>query len=256
MGLNPFALPGPIYYHGDNRVFNRNPVDSTNPWSPPYRVMQQAVVESEKTKNASGSVGTSADTGITRKYAGGFLIADSGASNILNDGRILDPTINDNQLTSCGPSIKGLYGKARASFVPSPLNRNVSTVSVQRYADHSVITNFHMIGYDPLEPSLFAPISSDISVKIDTAYPVNPVATISGSHTCYPAHEVYVNGRLIWGYGPGASPAGVNGLGQFVGQNVLSAQDVDTHGFLAYLFFCLSGQSPNINFSNQMTLKP
>lgn len=60
----------------------------------------------------------------------------------------------------------------------------------------NVIVNLHGLGQDPLEPRIGG-IQWDMNVEI-----TNNSAVVHYDHTCYPAHQVKVNGTVVYSYLP------------------------------------------------------
>jgi hypothetical protein len=54
---------------------------------------------------------------------------------------------------------------------------------------------------NPLE-SLSPPIAWDMRVVVDTTNPNSPTASVNYNHTCYPAHQIKVNGTIVYLYTP------------------------------------------------------
>lgn len=54
---------------------------------------------------------------------------------------------------------------------------------------------------NPLESSL-ATITWDMRTVIDTTNPQSPTAYVSYNHTCYPSHQIKVNGQVVYLYTP------------------------------------------------------
>ncbi len=55
-------------------------------------------------------------------------------------------------------------------------------------------------GSNPLTPS--PPIEWNMTVTINDSTPSQPTAIVNYSHTCYPAHQVKVNGTVVYSYQP------------------------------------------------------
>jgi len=86
------------------------------------------------------------------------------------------------------------------------------------------------------------PIKWDLSVTISAD---RTTAEISGWHTCFPAHEVVVNGKVLWQYGPNSAYQPIPAP--------LSADDRD----LGLLTRCLLpfGTGPHIQVSKTISLQ-
>ena len=102
----------------------------------------------------------------------------------------------------------------------------------QRTSDYSISQTCSGVAGDPVVPlaDYVAPIRWSFAVTIDSTNPSAVTATITGTHTCYPAHEVYVNGQTLWLYGPGGRPGPGNP------STAVVSQDSDTN----FLFNCLT----------------
>ncbi len=63
----------------------------------------------------------------------------------------------------------------------------------------------HYVGSsaNPLEPP--APITWDIRTVVDATNPYAPTAYVNYNHTCYPAHQIKVNGTLVYSYSPASN---------------------------------------------------
>jgi hypothetical protein len=56
---------------------------------------------------------------------------------------------------------------------------------------------------NPLEDlSVLGPIQWDMVTTIDTSNPQSPTATIVANHTCFPAHQIKINGEVVYSYYP------------------------------------------------------
>ncbi len=53
---------------------------------------------------------------------------------------------------------------------------------------------------NPLET--YAPITWDMRTVIDTTNPLSPTAYVNYNHTCYPSHQIKVNGAVVYLYTP------------------------------------------------------
>lgn len=64
--------------------------------------------------------------------------------------------------------------------------------------------NLTGLGQDPLEPK-FGGIKWNATVTLNDVNASQPTATVSITHTCYPAHIVKVNGTTVYSYQPGVN---------------------------------------------------
>jgi hypothetical protein len=121
----------------------------------------------------------SQDTGLTRNYGFGSPANGSYLSQLDEDG-----VSNDCYLWNA-------QGQALANWTP--------TASYSPAHQETV----HMSGSasNPLEPP-FGSISWNHSILVDTSNANDPKATVAYSHTCYPAHEIWVNGMVVYSYQP------------------------------------------------------
>jgi len=198
--------------------------------------MQTATIQPEASQN-SNLINQSWNTGTTRNYGPSALVYDS------NGRLIVDPTIDDTPTNICNV---GLYQKAQ--LPPDNVAISISyngDVNPKRNSAHAVTEVLSGQGSDPLE-SDFGSIKWSLAVTVDTTNPLAPKVSIAGTHTCYPAREVYVNGTLIWQYGPGNHPLGLSGSTDIAYE--------DTDG--VYIVGCLSGASSQIPVLSFKILNP
>jgi hypothetical protein len=66
---------------------------------------------------------------------------------------------------------------------------------------HQGRVDFSGAGANPLEPDLGA-ITWIMSTLVDTSNRASPTATVTYNHTCYPAHQIKVNGKVVYKYIP------------------------------------------------------
>jgi hypothetical protein len=222
----------PTYFRGDSRNFMANPPPE-NPPSNPYRAMQTVVVQPESAVSSSGVGGTSAGlSGTTREYDSTPLIAGSDPAG---SGQIIDPAIPDAVVRCRGGAVEIGVATASAPAAPTPTRQNAHAVSV-------VFTGKSL---NPITPASLTPaISWTITVTVDHTDPNAVRVSASGSHTCYPAAEIWVTSSAnpgapyyVWEYGPG-------------GQTPNVAYDEST----TYLSDCLFGFNPAITVNGSTTL--
>jgi hypothetical protein len=240
--LSPIHLPGigpALYYRGDHRNFGLNPSNPAYlPPSNPYRASEWATVNLGAANPLPGVLG---DTGTTRQYDTQSLIANFGNDvDPAGTGEVINPFILDAP-RPCNGTI-GLVQKPKAvpNWTPT------ATVNT----DGSVSVVFSGSGYNPGEP-IAAPFTWSFVVTISAD---GSTASVSGSHTCYPAHELIVNGIFLWRFGPNYlfdSNQAMTGPGASP-----NAADNDTN----YLVGCLTpfvpgSQFPLITMSNSISLK-
>ncbi len=121
-------------------------------------------------------------TGETRNYGAGSPANGSTLSASDEDGVAYDCLLWNNA------------GKANPAF-----SHNESYPSATQGQVH-----FWGSSANPLEDPR-ATIDWDVTTTISTTTPTAPTASLSYSHTCYPAHRVTVNGSVIYSYQPGAN---------------------------------------------------
>jgi len=158
-----------LYHHGDYRGFDSSPNAS-------YR-MQQTITS----QNTDGLT----TTGRSELYA----------SDALDGDNLILPSDDDGILDDCHLLHKRTHATA---FVKTAHNNTAPGSKIYQFS-------FQASGQDPLVPvpdGLTPNIDWKVDVQID-ATTTPPRWKITGSHDCYPAYEVYVNGEMIYGFMPG-----------------------------------------------------
>jgi hypothetical protein len=125
------------------------------------------------------SSGFFADTGQTRNYSRGSPVNGNTLSSADEDG-IPDDCILWNDAGKADPS-----GFSHDESFPY---------------SHQGQSHFAGSTCNPLEPC--ATIDWDMRTVIDTSNPQAPTAYVNYNHTCYPAHQVKVNGQVVYNYTP------------------------------------------------------
>jgi hypothetical protein len=231
LGCGPFGVPLPgvsrsMWVRGDNRDFAITPMLTPGlPSGPAYRVRDTVAV-------AAGIGGPvvqqSGDQGVSREYDTMSLRPDVLHFDPAGSGQIIDPNMID-ATRSCNGGF-GLVAKGRG--VPSLLPAASVALNPR---DGTVAVTFRGSASDPniLGSSLLGPIQWNLVVTISSD---QSTATIIGSHTCFPAHEVIINGRIVsstegevlWQYGPnygnGASGSTASPL-PFAGRPAIADND-------------------------------
>jgi len=118
-------------------------------------------------------------TGQTRQYGVGSPVNGSTLSSLDEDNVPLDCYLWNNS------------GKAIPTF-----SYDVS----YPYAYQGQV-HYSGAASNPLETSL-ASIQWDVRTVLDTTNPQSPAAYVNYNHTCYPAHQVKVNGTVVYSYFP------------------------------------------------------
>ncbi|MFI5247161.1 MAG: hypothetical protein ACHQWV_01235, partial [Nitrospirales bacterium] len=154
----------PLIYKGDG---SRNT----------YRATESLVI----VPDAQQSSGFLPDTGFTRNYGPPSPVR----------GLTLSVADDDNVPKDC--HLWNDQGKADPGGF---------SVAVSYSTAHQGQVHFSGSAPNPLEPQLFQSIAWDMSITIDTSNPHSPTATVSYNHTCYPAHQVKVNGTPVYSYNP------------------------------------------------------
>jgi hypothetical protein len=120
-----------------------------------------------------------ADTGQTRNYgfgspANGLALSDADEDGIAND---------------CY-----LWNAADTASHPW-------TPTVTYPTGSTAVTTLSGTASNPLEPQVGG-IKWSILVGVDTSDPNASTATVNYQHTCYPAHQITVNGQVVYSYVP------------------------------------------------------
>ena len=95
---------------------------------------------------------------------------------------------------------------------------------------HQGQVHFSGSASNPLELAP-APITWDMRTVVDNSNPGSPTAYVNYNHTCYPAHQVKVNGQIIYLYTPPEND-------------------------ISYIAVCLSGLNKVIGQTNPMSVPP
>ena len=122
------------------------------------------------------------DTGQSRNY--GF--------NSPANGSTLSPADEDGVPNDC-------YLWNNAATAPHNFSYDVSFPQA-----HQGQVHYTGAASNPLETDL-ATITWDMRTVIDTTNPQSPTAYVNYNHTCYPAHQIKVNGQVIYLYTPPAN---------------------------------------------------
>jgi hypothetical protein len=91
-------------------------------------------------------------------------------------------------------------------------------------ANNTSSVNFQGAAANPLE--LSPPLTWNLTVTINESNPSAPTAQVSGTHTCYPAHTIKVNGTVVY--------------------DSFAAYGIPESNNLVYLAKCLSGKFPPV----------
>ncbi len=126
-----------------------------------------------------GQTGFTQATGQTRNYGAGSRANGVTLSELDEDGIAFDCRLWNNA------------GQATPNF----------SYSSGYPGPHQVAEQFSGATSNPLENSLAA-IQWNMIVTLDDTSPQGPTATLNYTHTCYPAHQVSVNGYTIYSYVP------------------------------------------------------
>jgi hypothetical protein len=197
----PVPTPGstPLLVRGDNRNFQWLPQNTPNPTlpnfpgGPPFRVYEPITISPLPGGGWTTSIGGNPGyQGVSREYDGDSLIADLTDIDPAGTGLIIDNSIVDTPKVCNGG--KQLVEKEEIYPAQAQASTTVNP-------DGSVGTTFTGFGRDPnVFLSVLAQIYWNLTVTISAD---GSTASISGTHTCFPAHEVYTNsGRVLWQYGP------------------------------------------------------
>lgn len=205
----PLTLPGvgmglatDLYFRGDSRNFMIDPVRPSDvPAGHPFR--SRMVV---KISFPPGGVPIltywGGDAGTCRLYDGGSLVADSPqVFDPAGSMRIVDPTIVDNEPRVC---------RNDSALVEKALGPGIHVTPVLTIDPGDNSLSFRISGAAP-NPLVPINIYNSIAVKWDFIVTIaadRSTVGVTGTHTCYPAHEVVVNrgsttgGQYLWRYGP------------------------------------------------------
>ena len=94
---------------------------------------------------------------------------------------------------------------------------------------HQGQVHFDGSSSNPLE-SQIAAIQWDMRTLVDTTNPAAPTAVVNYNHTCYPSHQIKVNGKIVYSYTPSRNDVTyifgclVTGTGKIVGQQTTPIQ--------------------------------
>jgi hypothetical protein len=156
----------------------------------------------------SQTVGYRAQQGTSREYDTGSLIRDANSIDPAGSGYIINPTIPDTKKTCGGGNTLGAPAQLIEIDTGTP---SAGAPLAIPNSDGSLSTTFSGQASDPniLLSSVLGPIQWSFTVTISSD---GSTASITGNHTCFPAHEVYVNGIALWQYGPnyGTGTSGKN----------------------------------------------
>jgi hypothetical protein len=76
----------------------------------------------------------------------------------------------------------------------------------QNYGTNQGSVRFWGEAANPLESTAdWAPISWDMVVTMNTASQQAPTAVVTYNHKCYPAHQVKVNGQVVYSFQPSSN---------------------------------------------------
>jgi antitoxin (DNA-binding transcriptional repressor) of toxin-antitoxin stability system len=173
------VVPRSLVYEGDDRGFD--------PTATSYRSIHEFTLVSEKKLDEDGiKEGTEfKNTNISRSYA----------SNALEDGRVSPLPVasgGDQDLDTEGRSVLSdcflLHGEAQQT------NFSWTVQSVTR-TEHALTVLLTGNSVNPL-PLFSAGISWNFTLTIDTSEEIARW-TLNGTHDCFPAHELYINGQPI-----------------------------------------------------------
>ncbi len=131
------------------------------------------------TPDMQSSSGFFQDTGETRNYGAGSPANGSTLSAADEDSVALDCLLWNQS------------GKATPGF---------SHDETYPYL-HQGQVHYSGAASNPLEDR-YAPITWDMRTVIDTTNPLSPTAYVNYNHTCYPSHQIKVNGAIVYLYTP------------------------------------------------------
>jgi hypothetical protein len=144
-----------------------------------YRGTFRAAESIQVVPDVQQSSGFFQDTGQTRQYGYGSPANGSTLSSQDEDGIPNDCYLWNNS------------GKAIPAF----------PYDVTFPYPHQGQVHYSGSASNPLESSL-ATIQWDMRTVLDTTNPQSPTAYVNYNHTCYPAHQIKVNGSIIYSYQP------------------------------------------------------
>ena len=198
-GFNQSLLLGyDEWVRGDNRSFELNPgmLNSLQFPGPPYRV--SSTVSLWNTARGFTTIEKEVKPqGVSRMYDTGARIPDGTPPvDMARTGYILNPNIPDTKQLCTG--IPGLLGN---SVVEKAQGVSAASVTTETTSDGGIRVRFAGSGSDPniIASSVAGPIKWDLTVKISKDA---STANILGEHTCFPAHEIIVNGKFLYRFGP------------------------------------------------------
>jgi hypothetical protein len=182
---NPPVLPGPyfIIYKGD--AFRQT-----------YRTTQSVVMIPGASHNYSVFV----NTGPTRNYGAASPSGPPDSNGATLGSVALSDIYSGAYAGSDEDDAPGDCYKWNAKGQSATTNMGPSNVTLSYgLANSGASVTFTGSAKDPLEPQLVSPaISWNLTVTINESNPAAPTAQVSGSHTCYPAHIIKVNGTVVY----------------------------------------------------------
>ena len=138
-------------------------------------VTPSASFASEATSSYSGL------TGLTYTYAED---SNSLQNNLVTPAALTDTAFDDCYLR---------HGRGQAD----PNGMSLSVVP-EESSDTSLVVRLQGSISDPLTPQALTPsVTWDRKVKLDASNPLQILASVTGSHDCYPAYELYINNQPI-----------------------------------------------------------
>jgi hypothetical protein len=140
-----------------------------------YRAMESVTA----VPDAGFSFPPSSATGQTRNYGYGSPANGSTLSSLDEDGIALDCYLWNNA------------GQSTQTWTPT----------VTYPSAHKAVINFSGTANNPLVLQIGG-IQWSMLVGLDTSNPAAPTATVNYLHTCYPAHQVSVNGVVVYSFVP------------------------------------------------------
>ncbi|MEO8368840.1 MAG: hypothetical protein ABI806_06550 [Candidatus Solibacter sp.] len=198
----PLDLGSSLHVRGDNRTFSLSPQQLRNfPQSPPYRAYERLQLTPPTGFGQPWTLsGPVKDQGVSREYDGASLVTDSYALDPAGTGKIIDLSILDVPRICNGGSGLVKSEKGTPDIPPPSISTSAQGVTVT-FSGQASDPNIRGAGF-------FAPIQWALAVTIS---PDGSTASVIGSHTCFPAHEILVNGKFLWRYGPNYG-SGTNGV--------------------------------------------